>query len=248
MTRHYDRAPIVEAIIDLRVALPVDSTVEIFDTLAIGLNDSFPTRKVIQALSMGFHQSADGKGDGTFESSSTKAGLRLETADGKRVLQLQLGGFTYSHLPPYSDWSTFRGEARPLWFKYLAATKASQVIRAAVRVINKIPISGVLADLPRYSNLCLKLPEDLNARPDAFFTQFQMDGARWAEGCRVLVNSGAAPRPDGKLEFLLDFDIFVDDPRDAASEETWALLDKLSEAKDALFEACITDSVRELIK
>ncbi len=248
MTRHYDRAPIVEAIIDLRAPLPEPADRAVFDTFAKTITSDFPAAKEILAVNMELHHSVDGKGASKFSSEQQKVGLRFDSPNNQRVLQVQLAGFSYSHLPPYTDWGTFRQEALGLWSQYLEITHVSQVLRTAVRVINKIPLEGTVEDLPRYSNLCLKLPSGIPTAPEAFFTQFQLSGSRWFEGARVVVNSGAAPRPDGKLEFLLDFDIFVEGSRGAASPETWDILDKLSQAKDELFEACITDDVRELIK
>ena len=155
---------------------------------------------------------------------------------------------TYSHLAPYSDWETFRQEARGLWATYVKHTKLPAVGRIAVRVINKLTVAGTMAVVPTYSNLQLALPADLKQGTETFFTQFQLDGAAWTDGCRAVVNAGAVPQPGGQLELLWDFDLFVESVKSATSGEIWEILNRLSVGKDALFEACITDSTRELIR
>jgi uncharacterized protein (TIGR04255 family) len=246
MPRHYDHAPIVEAIIDLRVARPGAVSLETLKSISESLKSQFPKVTDISMVSMGFHQLLQ-KGKGEFSSQQERVGFRLENGLGNRVLQIQRLGFTYSHLPPYSEWVTFREEAKPLWATYLAATKIPHVARVAVRVINKLRLPTSTADLSRYSNLVATLPQGIPGVPETFFTQMQMSGSAWADGARVLVNAGAVPQADGKAELLLDFDIFVEATRDASSPEIWDVLDKLSTAKDDLFEACITNDTRKLI-
>lgn len=246
MPRHYNHAPIVEAIIDLKGSLLPAVGMDALSTYAAALKARFPVSKPIAMVTMGFEQLAADKSQ--FHTDQSQVGLRLETADSSRVLQIQRSGFTYSHLAPYSDWITFRDEAKELWSRYLEATRVDRVTRLAVRVINKLAINGPVSMLPKYVNLRIQTPDGIPAFPDRFFAQLHIDGARWAEGCRVLVNAGAVPQVDAKLEVLLDFDIFVETTKPAGSFEIWEILDKLSVAKDDLFEACITDDTRELIK
>jgi uncharacterized protein (TIGR04255 family) len=163
------------------------------------------------------------------------------------VLQVQRAGFTYSHLPPYSNWVSFRDEAKPLWSRYLAASNIAQISRLAVRVINKIQLPTSVTGLSRYSHLLPQVPRGIPGGPQAFFSQIQLGGEAWAEGARVVVNAGAVSQPDDKVELLLDFDIFVEATKESDSPEIWAVLDRLNVAKDDLFEACVTDATRELI-
>jgi uncharacterized protein (TIGR04255 family) len=244
MSRHYTNAPIVEAIIDLRIAQPSGVDLQVLKSFSDLMKDQFPTTKEISSVTMGFQHLKQGS-EGQFL--TQQVGLRLENNRGDRVLQVQRIGFTYSHLAPYSNWNSFRDEAKALWSRYLAATGIAAVTRLAVRVINRLHIPAPIAELSRYSNLVARLPDGIPTHPDAFFTQVQLNGSTWADGCSVLVDAGAVPQTEGKVELLFDFDIFVEATKDASSNELWQLLDKLSAAKDDLFEACITDKTRELI-
>jgi uncharacterized protein (TIGR04255 family) len=243
--RHYNHAPIVEAIIDLRAALPDDAGLRSFTSFSESLRDQFSTVQEINAVVMAFRK--EEHSEGQFNSRQEKVGLRLDNARGDRVLQVQRSGFTYSHMAPYSDWVTFREEAKALWARYIQTNGISQVTRLAVRVINKVKLPTSIAELSRYSNLLPHPPKAIPSTPEAFFTQMQLNGGAWVDGSHVLVNAGAAPLADGTLELLLDFDLFVEATKAAAAPEIWEILDRLSTAKDDLFEACITDATRELI-
>ena len=245
MPRHYDHAPIVEAIIDFRLVRPDGFSRDAILPFAESLKDRFPKVGDIAMVQMGFHGREQGGSE--FTSQQDKIGLRLENGNGSRVLQLQPVVFTYSHLPPYSDWATFRNEARPLWLSYAEMTQGEQITRLAVRVINKLLLPVSITELPRYSKLLACLPAGIPSSPEGFFTQMQLDGNAWASNSRILVNAGAMPQADGKVELLLDFDIFVNSTYESTSPEIWEILDKLSNAKDDLFEGCITDDTRELI-
>jgi uncharacterized protein (TIGR04255 family) len=173
----------------------------------------------------------------------------LETADGRRVIQFQKHEFTFSHLPPYTSWREFSSEGRPLWPLFVAATGAKRVTRAAVRVINKLEIPGPIRDLPQYIGLLPMLPPDMPSPPDTFFMQFQLSLEHIAPGCRAIVNVASGSQPDkGVSSVLLDFDLFVQGSFDVDEKVIWSLLDRLSDGKNELFEACVTDKTRAIIQ
>jgi len=242
---HYDRAPIAEAIIDLRVEWPSNSPEDALDSLADRVKSRFPKNEPINSIMMGFAVPQDQK-DVSFSHTTTLVGRRLDSSDGKRVLQVQRAGFTYSHLPQYSDWEHFSAEAQELWRAFVEAAKIEVVTRAAVRVVNKIALPGTPQDLQKYTHLVPQVPAGLPALDGPYFVQMQGNGK--IDGSQVIINSGRVQTPGIGLEFLLDFDLFVEQRFDARSTEIWSLLKRLSDEKNSLFEACITDDFRKLIQ
>lgn len=241
---HYDRAPIAEAIIDLRVDWPADAPDDVLDGLAERLKSQFPKSEPINSIVMGF--AVPPGEDVSFSHTAMLVGRRLDSSDGKRVLQVQRAGFTYSHLPQYTDWVRFSSEAEELWQAFIDTAKIETVTRAAVRVVNKIVLPGAPQDLSRYTKLMPNVPAGLPAIDGPYFVQMQGEGK--VEGSRVIINSGRVQTPEAGLEFLLDFDLFVEQRFDARSPRIWSLLKSLSEEKNNLFEACITDDFRKLIQ
>jgi len=56
------------------------------------------------------------------------------------------------------------------------------------------------------------------------------------------------PEQPSQVSVLLDFDIYRIEDMDPRSESVWAALNQFRLRKNSLFEACITDNTRELIK
>lgn len=246
MRRHYTRAPIAEAVIDLRVESPPSAAISAFDPLVESLSDKFPIRGAIRTVHLGVMALPENAPQ--FQAGHHDVGIRLDSAAKDRVLQLQLAGFTYSHLPQYTSWPTFRDEARELWDRYLNATGAKLVTRTAVRVINRLLLPGPTVDPSMYSNLGIREPDNLGLNPQSFIAQLQTSANERVEGGQVIINFGLTPAPDQKFELLLDFDVFVEGQRASESPDLWSLLDRLSDIKDDIFESCITDETRSLIK
>lgn len=245
-SNHYSKAPIAEAVISLQVesSSPLDAAA--FNDLADKL-PGYPKRALITGIEMGVSDA--NTASPLFHNRHSQVGLRLESADSSRVLQLQRQSFTFSHMPPYSSWKQFKGEGVGLWKQYVVATGPGRITRAAVRVINRLNVPAPMRELPRYVKLLPALPDSMPSLPDTFFMQFQLSLNHLAEGCRAIVNVGSGVQ-DGteNISLLLDFDVFVQHELSVSDDVVWPLLDKLSEGKNELFEACITDATRELIR
>ncbi len=129
--RHYERAPVVEALIDIQIENAGLGTLQDVERLAETLKEDFPTRLPLHHLQMGFHVKPDG--DPEFMKDQQTLGFRLDRPG--RVLQFRTTGFSYSHLPPYSNWPTFSAEAEKFWVMYTDAIKPIRASRIAVRMI-----------------------------------------------------------------------------------------------------------------
>jgi uncharacterized protein (TIGR04255 family) len=133
----YRKAPITEAVIDLRVTLPEETRVEALRDLHTRLTDTYePPKEFFEALA---HINLAGPSPITRTERSHR-GYRFDRADAKRVLTVKLDGFSYSFLPPYDRWESFRGEAKQLWDLYRDTYRPTLVTRVAVRYINRINV------------------------------------------------------------------------------------------------------------
>jgi uncharacterized protein (TIGR04255 family) len=125
--RRLARAPIREAIIDIRIS----PNVEISTLRALGerLKADFPTAKEIRMRSFGFEAL-----ENQFRTSATDqgvVGLRMDSKDSLYVVQLKVDGFILSRLAPYKAWKVMSAKARELWELYLEAAKPERVTRVA---------------------------------------------------------------------------------------------------------------------
>jgi uncharacterized protein (TIGR04255 family) len=245
--RHYANAPIAEAVIDVRVQTQTEPDFSRLTALADTLKERFPTRLPMSQLQMGFDVQNPTM-PARFTNSQQQTGWRLTSKDQDRVILLQTIGFTYSHLPPYTDWETFSAEAQQIWATYLEAVNPELAIRAAVRVINRIPVPAHEFNIDTYLNIYPKLPEAIPTLANLMFMQLQLPMTHVdASAKAVLSLASGQPGPDGSPSLILDIDLSIERPI-ALQDELWALLNRLGSVKDDIFEACITDNLREKIQ
>jgi uncharacterized protein (TIGR04255 family) len=123
--RHYNNAPITEAVIDIQVENVEGRDLKNVTIFADRLKEEFPTRLPVFQLQMGFQADALGGGH-QFSNDQQNLGWRLNSKSRPRVLQIRTNGFTYSHLPPYTTWEEFSAEASDLWSQYVEISPKSQ--------------------------------------------------------------------------------------------------------------------------
>ena len=244
--RHYSRAPITEAIIDLKVTFPEEFSADRFADIHTRISDRFPTKEPIYA----------GTGTIVFEpGSSIKAdtnqqhiGFLFKSTDNSRNFQATLAGFTFNRLPLYESWEEFSNDAKYLWEIYKEIYKPTHVIRAAIRFINqiKIPIKGQV-DLQDYLRIAPEVPSDLPQKNlSTYFMQLQIPQEDL--NCTLIINETLAPPTNPEsITVILDFDLFRQQIWQSNDEDIWRFLEKLRHRKNEVFEASITDETRRLI-
>lgn len=245
---HYDKAPVVEAIIDLQVRYKERAEACRFDDCYAKLASQFPSKAPIHQVHMGVLNTGVVGSGMHFQSGQMQVGLRLSTQANDRILQLQQKGFTYSHLPPYTDWNTFSGEAKGLWRTFVETCDPEKVTRVAVRFINRVIIPRDIIELYDYFNLYPHIPQGIPQDVNGLFLQLQMPQPDLAPPVLAVINLAIDQPPGpGQMAILLDFDIFKPGEYAPGSNEVWDFLDRLRMRKNELFEACITDTTRSLI-
>lgn len=244
---HYNRAPIIEAVIDLQVRFAAAPPQDAFAEVAKRLSATFP--RVDPMASFGI-QVGVGQWAPAPSASVSPAGLRLSTAKNERVLLLQPRGMTYSHLPPYTEWRTFRQEAEEMWEAFVEVTAPQGVNRLALRYINRFSIPENIFELSEYFLLRPEIPDvGMSPHVSAFFMQCQLPQADLGNDVLAFVNFGSAgASPESANYMLLDFDVVATRDVDVSHDTVFPILDQLRDRKNSLFEACITDKARELIR
>jgi uncharacterized protein (TIGR04255 family) len=248
---HYSRAPITEAVIDLRVTqaqgFSAGDLAPIRDAVADryaeqggiytgGVNISFTEPSQVETL----HQ---------------QTGFRFADQEGRQILQARVDGFTFSVLAPYDRWESFRDEARRLWDLYKSVTRVESITRVAVRYVNRIDIPTANTHTMELEDYFTVYPEIPHGWPHknlySFFMQFQI--LQEDLGCVLVINQATTQPPNLETtSFLLDFDLFREEHeqpwRADTDEAVWEYLEQLRERKNEYFETSITEITKELIK
>lgn len=245
--RHYTKAPIIEAVIDIQVALPSDFSVSAFDALATKLDGELPIRTKITSVQMHLDANlAEGK-DAQVSSTHDDLGLRLTDSSNSRVLQLRKIGFAYSHLPPYSTWECFSKEARSYWDLFVRYCQPEKVTRCAVRYVNRIDIPTAPIELKDYMTLFPEIPDSVPQDVTGMLMQLQMP-QNDLRSMAVIHEAVVEPAIPGGLSIILDIDLFKNLSIDPGSSDVWDALESLRVRKNLLFEGFITNKTRELIQ
>jgi uncharacterized protein (TIGR04255 family) len=217
-------------------------------SLADAFKKQFPKQAPMQLLQVGIAASGQQQGAPLSQIfSQANIGFRLANSNDSRVLQLRNDGFAYSHLAPYTQWEIFRSEAQPLWTQYRRSRPQSKLTRCALRYINRIDIPGTKIEIHDYFALYPKIPEGL-PQQDVVSTALNVQMPQLDMNCMAVINQALVePVKLGHLSFILDIDVFRLGIESWQDSEMWDFMEKLRTRKNEIFEACITQSTRELI-
>lgn len=247
---HYSKAPIVEAIIDLRIARQSGPLIEDLAAIRDIVADRYPNQEILYEYSEEVY--IEEVGDPAYqETTREQLGFRFASWDGRENFNARLDGFSFTIRAPYDRWEPFRDEARRLWDLYRSVVKAEAVTRAAMRYVNRLDLDGATVKLEDYLRTHPEVSTDLpnEGLLSGFFMQLQL----WQEdlSCMLIVNEAPSPSPTpGTVSILLDFDLYREQfAWNAEDDEAiWDFMEQLHDRKNEVFEACITDETRRLIK
>jgi uncharacterized protein (TIGR04255 family) len=235
---YYNRAPILEAILDFQVHLPEKADL----AKAIKLiKKEYPEENKIRQETTQIQLSEHGS---TFTTNHENIGYKLTSTDKKRVVQIRNNGFSFSILGNYESWDAFLKTAQALWEIYHQKLKPVRVNRVAVRYINRIDIPELKFDLENYFYTYPNIFKNNQADISAFFMQVQIPQK---EGGMAILNQSIAPPPNpGYTSIILDIDVFDLKNFEPNGKELWDRIEKLREQKNIVFEQSITDETRKL--
>ena len=234
---HYQRAPIVEAIINLAIEPLSQSALAMLEKLGpdAGYGLKSPRIQFSGQITIGPQTGAS--------AAQSIDGYLFRSPDGQYVLQATLGGITLSRLPPYDRWEPFRNEARRLWGLYVDALGKRPISHLGVRYINQIELpAGV--PMEQYLATYPEISRDTSQKISNYFMRVEIPLTD-PEGALV-IQQGLLPStsPD-KAKILLDDDLRFGVPRDS---DAWALLEEARIMKNRVFEACLLPEAKELLR
>ncbi len=177
--RHLSKAPIREAVLDLRFPLSDTASVPALRDSLEALDD-FGEMHELRPGSATIHFPAEGEPEGHIEQGDV-FGFRATTNDGLWVAQYRLDGLTLSRLQPYPDWAELSERGRRYVEVLVELTQPPRVDRLALRYINhfRLPHPGTMDEyflgLPSYPEPLPQFISNLVSRvtlhdPDRDFT------------------------------------------------------------------------------
>jgi len=238
------KAPINEALLDIRVALPGSIGLDDIATFHDAVRDRFPNKKNRVSFQGGF-QVEDGKPAAIPISGGTD-GYLFESPTEQKVVQARLDGFTFNKLKPYEDWKKFSSEARDLWTAYVRIAHPERITRIALRYINRIEIPLPIRDFKEYIRTTPEVARDLPQGLAHFFMRLVIPYNEIS--ATVVVTETMEDVTDrGMLALILDIDASKEVNYAPDAEQAWRDFRKLRRLKNEVFFMSITDKTKELL-
>jgi len=239
------KAPITEALIDIRTELPPDVDLATLRKFYNGLETRFP--KIEERFEFRTMLRVNQSGP-EFEGGSSKPdGFVMRSEDEALVVQARLDGFTVNKLTPYITWKSLTEHTKPLWERYLEVARPTKVKRLAVRYTNRIELP-VGKDFKDY---LLTVPELAPGIPQGLPEFFMRLVIPHPSGATAIVTEmSQPPNPDTDVfPVILDIDAFreIEIPANFKSG-IWVILTQLRAYKNLIFFTTVTPALLEKYK
>lgn len=241
------KAPITEALVDLRVQVGTELQLERLREFNATLGNAYPKVQT-QTEWAGQVRLEPESNSSTVTSTHRVRGFVFRSEDDREVVQVRRDGFTFSLLPQYTQWSDLRDKAKRAWERYVELVAPSAITRTAHRCINRISLPPGPLELEDWFKLHPTTPPELGDLSDLLVRvaiQHPDDKTIVA-----LATLGSAPAQVGVEEsaFLFDIDIWNASPR-SVNDEIWDLLADLHEYRNDVFFGSLTDATcKEICK
>jgi uncharacterized protein (TIGR04255 family) len=241
--RHYDKAPIKEAIIDIQIEGSPSLTLAKFENLNAVPPQGYEER---QKLMVGQLRGQLERGQLTATANQDQLGYAFIGGEKKHVVQFRVNGFTFSRLAPYQTWEQLRDEAKMLWKSYRQIVGALPVVRVGLRYVNQLDLPMPVRDFRDFIRSYPEISSDLTQQLAGFFMQIQIP--QDDIGAMLILNEAMVP-PSGPnvVSVVLDIDVFKQGLKLESDDEVWNTMEALRLRKNLVFEGCITNNTRELI-
>jgi uncharacterized protein (TIGR04255 family) len=238
---HFSRAPIIEAIINLEVALPESAhdPVRSWGRL-VGAEYS----EANDLIEMTGEVRPAQEPQGSFKSATI--GVMYRSKAVPQLFQSRINGFSFHRLAPYESWEPFRGEAKRLWNLYRSATGVHPVRRYDVRYINRldIPAGQQLSEFfNTYPEVAKGLPQMLNG----YLMRLEIPLDDFPGGVLVLQEYLVPSDKQGMVGVMLDNGFRFPVKEGISDEELWSLIESVREIKNRTFLDCLTSRMQEAI-
>jgi uncharacterized protein (TIGR04255 family) len=240
-SRHLDRAPIHEALIDIQF-IPVEGidiggiAAEFASGQSASVADLFLTMFELKVDKDVLPQAA---------TVADAVGKRVDIPSKHQVLQFRNSGFTFSRLAPYETWEEMSSAALFAWEFFSSRLGAFHIDRVAVRYVNVLQLPLPIETFDLYLTSAPRVPNGLQQGISAFLTRIVCPQGNnvviITQSLEGEINDGTA------LKVILDIDVSHECKLD--SKDTTALkavLDRLRACKNEAFFAYLTNEALEM--
>lgn len=205
---HLERAPITEALLDVRVRARKDLQMGELQNAALSLRDEYPIAEERSGIQFSF---AVPTGQGRPQ--PTQGPIHeyyYRSTDRRDVVQFRVDGFALNRLKPYQSWKLWFPRFARLWSLYVQLARPERVTRIAVRCINLIDLPSGALDLEDFLTAPPPVPKGLPDDIAGFVTSISLIDEEHRPPLRLnLTQALQGIGPAGGIQLRLDVEAFL---------------------------------------
>lgn len=243
MGKRYRYPPIIEALCEFRFEPSVPWDLAIPGLVYEKVRANFPKRKQAKIFEVNFEASS-----ASLEQRLTSTDrIQFWREDEKALVQVDQNLLAVNQLKPYQSWQDFLPLIRQGFDAYVKVANPKGIQRIGLRYINRIEIPGQDIELEDYLEFRPFVGPDLPQNFDSFFAGIQIPYEQGRESLRLQIASTATEAPD-RAAVLLDLDYYLAQPNHVTLENAFEWVQIAHDHIERVFEACITDRLREMFQ
>lgn len=246
---HLENAPIVEALIAIDVQPLSENSIAAVEAGSAVILADYPDSEPLTQVQVQF-----GFGPGMSslhqEQSQQNIGRKYVSSDKRQLVVFRRNGFSFSRLPPYQRWESFRNETKRLWEVYRNSAGMIRVVSFGLRYINRVNIPvgrpvdeflNLYAEVPNNADGSLRTINSLYLRLDSTLAEIPTG--------RLIIQQATLPQQQTDSATLsLDFDIRVTPDREITDEYVWATLEIARDVKNQIFKESLKPEFMETFR
>lgn len=242
----YPKAPIVEALLDIRVSFLSLIEPARLASFQDAIRDRYPTKEPRIQKQLEIDLTAD---EGTRPMVKRgPEGFLFKSIDARRTVQVRQDGFTLNWLRPYDTWSAMRDEARPHWERYCAEYRPDRVVRLGLRYINRLELPLPVSDFRDFVRTAPDIAPDLPQGVSSLFMRLEIPDEK--RGLVAIISETIQPPAgDGKLlPFIFDIDVVCASEFEPTSSDIWSAFERMRDYKNEIFDRSMTPRAKEMFQ
>jgi len=241
--KKYRNPPIIEALCEFRFEPSLPWDLAIPGLVYEKVRDSFPKRRQIRA----FETSISTGPAGVEQQIRTTDRMQFLREDEKALIQVGPDLLAVNHLRPYPTWREFLPLIQKGFDAYREAANPKGIRRIGLRYINRIEIPGQRIELEEYFEfrpfVGPHLPQDFG--PFIIGIQVPYEDSR--DALRLQLANATIETPN-IVAVMLDLDYFLAKPGKISLDRVFEWIDVAHSHVEEVFEACITDRLRQMFE
>jgi len=245
---HFPNAPITEALLDIRVKLPVQTDLKTLGTFHDTIKQRYPVKQERVSWRGHFEVKVTPVAQVSQSAAGGPDGYSFTSVDGRQVVQARLDGFTFSRLKPYDKWEALRDEARELWQHYIGVALPETVTRVALRYINRIEIPLPIKDFKEYILTTPEIAPDLPQGLESFFMRMVIPDSKAQAVAIITETVEPIDESSKRIPLIFDIDVFRMAAFSVQDNSMWETFESLHVLKNEVFFKSITPKTKALFQ